>query len=298
MEILHIIAGPLIGAVIGYCTNWLAVKMLFKPLEPVKVFGKTLPLTPGVIPKNRDRIARACGKAVGETLLTGEDLKKAFLNDSAKASIGQLFYDKLSGDDFGEMTVNQIGENAAGREKTDDIKQTAALYLTDRIVNALSEFDFAEAITKVGGNFVREKLNNPMISMMLNDNVIATFASPAADSIKEFIADEGREKIREITAKEVEKLCSTKVGEIINPEANEETIKAVTENLYEKAVEGIIPFILQEINIAEIVENKICEMDMKFLEELILSIMKTELDYVVRLGALIGFVIGAVNILL
>ena len=52
MEVLHYIAGPLLGAVIGYCTNWLAVKMLFKPLEPIKVFGRTLPFTPGVIPKN------------------------------------------------------------------------------------------------------------------------------------------------------------------------------------------------------------------------------------------------------
>lgn len=39
MEVLHYIAGPLLGAVIGYCTNWIAVKMLFKPLEPIKVLA-------------------------------------------------------------------------------------------------------------------------------------------------------------------------------------------------------------------------------------------------------------------
>ena len=37
MTILEIIAGPAIGAVIGYCTNYIAVKMLFRPLKPIKI---------------------------------------------------------------------------------------------------------------------------------------------------------------------------------------------------------------------------------------------------------------------
>ena len=47
MEYLHYITGPLIGAVIGYFTNYIAVKMLFHPYQPVKLFGRTLPFTPG-----------------------------------------------------------------------------------------------------------------------------------------------------------------------------------------------------------------------------------------------------------
>ena len=31
MELLRIIAGPVIGALIGYLTNFIAVKMLFYP---------------------------------------------------------------------------------------------------------------------------------------------------------------------------------------------------------------------------------------------------------------------------
>ena len=42
---------PLIGAVIGYFTNMIAVKMLFYPRKPIYVFGHQLPLTPGAIPK-------------------------------------------------------------------------------------------------------------------------------------------------------------------------------------------------------------------------------------------------------
>ena len=41
---------PLVGAVIGYFTNLIAVKMLFYPRKPVYLFGHQLPLTPGTEP--------------------------------------------------------------------------------------------------------------------------------------------------------------------------------------------------------------------------------------------------------
>ena len=58
------IATPLIGAVIGYVTNWIAVKMLFRPRKEIRVFGKRLPFTPGVIPRGQGRLARAVGNAL------------------------------------------------------------------------------------------------------------------------------------------------------------------------------------------------------------------------------------------
>ena len=58
------IAIPLIGAVIGYVTNWIAVKMLFRPRKEIRVFGKRLPFTPGVIPRGQGRLARAVGNAL------------------------------------------------------------------------------------------------------------------------------------------------------------------------------------------------------------------------------------------
>lgn len=41
MTILHFLAGPVIGGIIGYFTNYVAIKMLFHPREPVKI-GKIL----------------------------------------------------------------------------------------------------------------------------------------------------------------------------------------------------------------------------------------------------------------
>lgn len=69
MEYLKIIIPIFVGALIGYCTNYIAIKMLFKPQKPIYVFGKKLPFTPGVIPKNKSRIAAAVGKAVDKIFL-------------------------------------------------------------------------------------------------------------------------------------------------------------------------------------------------------------------------------------
>ena len=60
---------PLVGAAIGYITNDIAIRMLFRPHEAKYLFGKRLPFTPGIIPKERGRIALAVGEAISDNLM-------------------------------------------------------------------------------------------------------------------------------------------------------------------------------------------------------------------------------------
>src|SRR3954469_18621181 len=57
----------------GYAGAWLAVRMLFRPRRPFKVLGITL-FPQGMIPRHRDRLANAIGKAVGEELVSQETI--------------------------------------------------------------------------------------------------------------------------------------------------------------------------------------------------------------------------------
>ena len=82
-----IIATPLVGAAIGYVTNWIAVKMLFRPREEIRILGVRLPLTPGVIPRGKSRLARAVGRAVEQQLLTREVLEEVLLSDEKKEMV-------------------------------------------------------------------------------------------------------------------------------------------------------------------------------------------------------------------
>ncbi len=69
----RVIAIPLVGAFIGWITNRLAVKLIFKPYKPFKV-----PLLPiciqGLIPKRRYELAKSIGKVVEDELLSIGDL--------------------------------------------------------------------------------------------------------------------------------------------------------------------------------------------------------------------------------
>ncbi len=63
---------PVAGAVIGYFTNYLAIRMLFRPLTKKYLLGLPIPLTPGIIPARRRELAVRIGDMVGDHLLTRE----------------------------------------------------------------------------------------------------------------------------------------------------------------------------------------------------------------------------------
>lgn len=73
MELWVAILIPVIGAFIGWVTNIIAVKAIFKPYEPVRIPG--LPwVIQGVVPKRRAELARSIGEVVERELLKVEDL--------------------------------------------------------------------------------------------------------------------------------------------------------------------------------------------------------------------------------
>ncbi|NCJ05159.1 DUF445 family protein [Synechococcales cyanobacterium C] len=66
---------PVAGGVIGYFTNDLAIKMLFRPYRAIKIGQRSLPFTPGLIPRNQDRLANRISDTIMGSLLTPEELQ-------------------------------------------------------------------------------------------------------------------------------------------------------------------------------------------------------------------------------
>ncbi|AHC14331.1 DUF445 family protein [Salinispira pacifica] len=67
-EMLIYALPPLLGAVIGYVTNALAIRMLFRPLTRKFFLGIPLPLTPGIIPRQREQLAHSIARMVSRSL--------------------------------------------------------------------------------------------------------------------------------------------------------------------------------------------------------------------------------------
>jgi uncharacterized membrane protein YheB (UPF0754 family) len=65
-----------VGAIIGYFTNDIAIKMLFRPYRALYIGTKRVPFTPGLIPRNQERLAKNISKTIMGSLLTPEELQK------------------------------------------------------------------------------------------------------------------------------------------------------------------------------------------------------------------------------
>jgi len=93
---LPYIAPPLIGALIGYLTNKIAIRMLFRPLKPWYLFTFRVPMTPGVIPSKRHLLAVNIGKMVGTHLLTGKEIGRALRRQSFQKHLAGLIESRVS----------------------------------------------------------------------------------------------------------------------------------------------------------------------------------------------------------
>jgi uncharacterized membrane protein YheB (UPF0754 family) len=83
---------PFISALVGWFTNYLAVKMLFYPKEPWN-FG--LFKVQGVFPKNQREVAEKIGKMVAEELLSSKDLRDKMNNPENLLNINQIVEAKI-----------------------------------------------------------------------------------------------------------------------------------------------------------------------------------------------------------
>lgn len=81
------VAVPLLGGVIGYVTNRIAVKMIFRPIRPVYVLGVRVQ---GLIGRRQQDLAESIGRVVGEHLVQHEDLARGLAQIDLEGLLGDL----------------------------------------------------------------------------------------------------------------------------------------------------------------------------------------------------------------
>jgi uncharacterized membrane protein YheB (UPF0754 family) len=87
---------PLLGAFIGYLTNRVAIRMLFRPLTRWHILGVPVPMTPGVIPGKRHELAGNIGEMVGIHLLTSRDIGAALSEEKFQDHLHALVDERIS----------------------------------------------------------------------------------------------------------------------------------------------------------------------------------------------------------
>ncbi|MBQ1695889.1 MAG: DUF445 family protein [Bacteroidales bacterium] len=296
MLIIKLILGPIVGGVIGGITNKIAIKMLFSPYE-AKYIGKMhVPFTPGIIPKEKSRIARAVGEAVSRNLLDAETMSQTLLSDDMMKKVSDRLDGVLYGICNSQQSIREFAVRYLDEKEIDIASEKLEQRICHAICNKLSDEAIGENIADVAIRHVQDKLSGSILGG-IGSVVLETMKDSAkrllADNINEMLRKNAPEMVENMVKGELHGLQDKPISELFA--TNAETlarIKEVCMKIYKSLITNNLPKILETINIQKIIEDRLNAMDMAETERLIISIMDKELKALVWFGVALGFVMG------
>lgn len=295
MEILKMLAAPLIGAVIGYFTNYIAVKMLFFPQHEVYFMGHRVPFTPGAIPKGKPRLAKAVGRVVGTELVTKDDIKAKLLGGEIEERITGTITAELSNklkDEICKLTKCSEETYADGSSKLSEM-------LSRQIVDELTASQLPEIVVSKCNDSIQEKLSTTMFAKLIPEEKIQSFTAPLASKMRSMIERDGMEFVKPVIENKLTDFGEKSGMELLELiKVDEERLGELTGKIYRSAVNNYVDKLFEKLDFAAMVEDKINGMSVEKMEQLVQTVMKKELGTIVNLGALIGFVLGLFNLII
>lgn len=237
----------------GYAGAWLAVRMLFRPRRPFKLLGITL-FPQGMIPRHRDRLANAIGRAVGEELVSTETIMdqlvgKDFLRTKIRGVIDSYTQEILS------QNYPSIIETLPANLRGPVLDAITSLQMTvaEHIERVLRNEETQAAI----GSFVERRVDEVLsrrVAAVVDDDTFEKIVGFVEERIRTAVESPALEKqIRDFVGRRIDDLTDTQtpVGEMFTPDA--------IALLKEKAAEQIAPVAhhLTEIAAAERTRNQI-----------------------------------------
>ena len=159
---------PLLGTIVGWVTNWLAISMIFEPNEPRRVLGRTWQ---GLFLKRRDHASEVYAEVVAEEIVTvsniGEELVRGPSGDRTRHLIESALRPAV---DRAGGQLTPLVRVAVGTKEYDAIRESFATGGADFTMTPLQDEAFnAEQAEKLRGLMVErmKDLSNPDFAEML-----------------------------------------------------------------------------------------------------------------------------------
>ena len=299
--------------------------MLFRPHTAKYVFGIHIPFTPGIIPKEKGRIAEAVGGVISENLMNKEVLERYLLSEDMIEKVRSAVEEFIATQQRNNETVVQFLGHYLSKEEIDTIAQNINRSITKQTYEKLADSSVGEKVAHIAIDHVAQKLTidgaqellsgiggalggiGGMAAGLFGGNIVAKFLSMLREPAEHFLAknintmlrDNGEEIVSNMIGGEVDAFFNKPVSKLL--EGHEEQLaQAVNtiESIYRSIITEHLPKILQSIDISKIVRERINEMDVNETEKLIFQVTDKELKAIVWFGALLGLVMGSVNILI
>lgn len=321
METTYFIA-PLLGGLIGYITNDIAIRMLFRPHKAKYLFGIHIPFTPGIIPKEKGRIAEAIGGVISENLMNNEVLEKYLLSDEMIGKVRSAVEEFISTQQQNQESVARFLGHYLSNDEIDTIAQNINQSITKQTYEKLADSSVGDKVAHIAIDHVAQKLTidgaqellsgiggalgglKGMAAGLFGGNIVAKFLGMLREPAEHFLAknintmlrDNGEEIVSNMIGGEVDNFLNKPVCKLL--EGHEEQLAQTVdtiESIYRSIITEHLPKILESIDISKIVRERINEMDVNETEKLIFQVLDKELKAIVWLGALLGLLMGCIN---
>lgn len=288
---------PLVGAVIGYITNWIAVKMLFKPSKAIYIGKFKLPFTPGIIPKNQERLAVGISTTIANSLLNEDILKENLLSEDIKDQISESIDNFLNSNETSPVSLIDLINKTEHSEELNQTIDNLVTTITNSILSTIKEANLAQTISTEVEKAVEDYMEKNLLTRIAKKPILSSLTENLEPQVNNYIETNGEKLIHDMVEKELTKYLNTSSLDLKDFIKNSNIdIKSIILSLYTSIISSKLSSILDTINITKVIENKIKSMDSKEIEKLVLSIISKELNALVNLGAIIGFILGLGNI--
>lgn len=124
-----LISIPVIAALIGYITNFIAVRMIFRPHKPTRLMGITFH---GLVPKRQKEIAASLGAMIERDLFSQQDIHEALQSAETTEEASKFLSEQV--ELFAQRMISQnpmIGAFLQG-PLLDQIKNLLQSQMTER----------------------------------------------------------------------------------------------------------------------------------------------------------------------
>lgn len=169
-QVINLVTTPLVAGVVGYVTNKIAIKMLFRPYEPK---WYTLGWQ-GIVPKTRPKLAVKISEIVGQKLLAHDDFLYALENNDIKAKIHNIIAEKLktlnAKDIHALIRLSSLEDKIIdNKEVINNILNNAAVSVVDIFLNKKIDINsFREPVFQLVKNFNLEKAIDDQLEKTIN----------------------------------------------------------------------------------------------------------------------------------
>ncbi|HUX49587.1 MAG TPA: DUF445 family protein [Spirochaetia bacterium] len=241
-HILPFVVPPLLGAIIGYVTNAIAIKMLFRPLTEVRVLGIRLPFTPGIIPRQRRQLAESIGRMVSTQLLNADTVRTHIATAAFKESIRN----QIAG-----MTNHLLATPPAGSNDSD--VTAIGTGLSGFLRGLFSRFIHSPSFDRVSHDFVRRGFQF-LSGLSIHDLIPAAYRGTEAEIVAQLqpivariLGDRAEGAITEAGVRWVQELLAENIR--LNTVVSDELVSRLTlvvSRLYMPTVRAVLHWLSED----------------------------------------------------